>query len=149
MFKKAGYEGYQAKTWTEILKHEIFAQSDIDQSMESDYTWTLSNEERLKNSTEKQAELAEETLNKLYNIYVNRSSSLFAPEHILLWLKEVIGYILNRLDDGTLERELIIAKFTSLTGVPFCNLSRYKGLRQSDFTDDITTINANELLLGE
>lgn len=80
---------------------------------------------------------------------MSRSSSLFAPEHILLWLKEVIGYTLNRLDDGTLERELIIAKFTSLTGVPFCNLSRYSGLRQSDFTDDITTINANELLLGE
>ena len=80
---------------------------------------------------------------------MSRSSSLFAPEHILLWLKEVIGYTLNRLDDGTLERELIIAKFTSLTGVPFCNLSRYRGLRQSDFTDDITTINANELLLGE
>jgi hypothetical protein len=117
--------------------------------LECDYTWTLSNEERLKNSPEKQIELAEETLNKLYQIYVSRSSSLYAPEHILMWLKEVIGYTLNSLDSGSLDRELIVAKFTSLTGVPFCNLSRYKGLRQSDFTDDITTINVNELLLGE
>ena len=64
------------------------------------------------------------------------------------WLKEVIGYILNKLDDGALERDLLIAKFTSLTPVPFCYLSRYRGLRASDFTDDITTINPNELLMG-
>jgi hypothetical protein len=45
--------GYQAKTWSDILKHEIFTESEVDQSLESDYTWTLSNEERLKNSAEK------------------------------------------------------------------------------------------------
>lgn len=92
--------------------------------------------------------MADESLNKLYSIYVARSSTLFSPDHILMWLKEVIGYLLNRIDEGAIERELLIAKFTSLTPVPFCSLSRYRHLRASDFTDDITTINANELLMG-
>ena len=63
------------------------------------------------------------------------------------WLKEVIGHALNRFDEGTLEREVLVAKFTSLTSdSPFCALSRYRHLRTADFTDDITTINANELM---
>ena len=60
----------------------------------------------------------------------------------------MIGYVLNKVDEGSLDRDLVIAKFTSLTPVPFCALSRYRQLKQSDFTDDITTINANELLMG-
>jgi hypothetical protein len=64
------------------------------------------------------------------------------------WLKEVIGYVLNKIDDGQLDRDILIAKFTSLTPVPFCSLSRYRTLKTSDFTDDITTINANELLMN-
>ena len=55
---------------------------------------------------------------------------------------------MTKLDEGAIERDLLIAKFTSLTPVPFCYLSRYRGLRASDFTDDITTINPNELLMG-
>jgi hypothetical protein len=78
---------------------------------------------------------------------VARSSALFSPDYILLWLKEVIGFTLNKLDDGTLDRDLFIAKVTSMTQSPF-NLSRYKTLKVSDFTDDITTINPNELLMG-
>jgi hypothetical protein len=129
------------------LKHEIFAES-INSVLEKDYPWTLAREERAKLTEDKQSELADESLNKLYSIYVARSSTLFSPDNVLMWLKEVIGYLLNRLDEGALERELVIAKFTSLTPMPFCALSRYRHLRASDFTDDITTINANELLMG-
>ena len=63
------------------------------------------------------------------------------------WLKEVIGFVLNKIDEGSLDRDLLIAKFTSLVESPFA-LSRYKHLKQSDFTDDVTTINPNELLMG-
>lgn len=62
-------------------------------------------------------------------------------------MKEVIGFVLNKLDDGTLDRDLMVAKFTSLVQSPFA-LSRYRSLKQSDFTDDITTINPNELMMG-
>ena len=44
------------------------------------------------------------------------------------WLKEVVGFILNSLDDGTLDRDLFVAKFTSLVQSPFA-LSRYKSLK--------------------
>ena len=74
--------GYQAKSWNEILKHEIFTQN-VDES-ELDYPWVISNDERAKHNEDKQREIAEETLNKLYQIFVSRSSTLFAPEHILL-----------------------------------------------------------------
>lgn len=61
----------------------------------------------------------------------------------------MIGFVLNKIDEGALDREIVIAKFTSLVSdTPFCALSRYRNLRTSDFTDDITTINANELLMG-
>jgi disulfide oxidoreductase YuzD len=80
--KKGGYIGYQAQSWNDILKHEIFSQN-IDES-ELDYPWVISNDERVKNSETKQRELAEETLTKLYSIYFSRSCSLFAPDHILL-----------------------------------------------------------------
>lgn len=119
-----------------------------DNELESDYPWVLSEEERAKLPEKKQREVAEETLGKLYQIYVSRSSSLFTPEPILLWLKEVLGYLLNKLDEGAIDRDIVIAKYTSLVNKPFCYLSRYRGLRTSDFTDDITTINANELLMG-
>lgn len=148
MTKKSYYTGYQAKSWNEILKHEIFNQDSDD--LESDYPWVLSREERSKLSEDKQRELADDTLSKLYQIYVSRSSTLFSPDHILLWLKEVIGFLLNKIDAGELDRELLVAKFTSLTSSeqPFCFLARYRHLRTSDFTDDITTINPNELMLG-
>ena len=62
--KKAGYIGYQAQSWNDILKHEIFSEN-VDES-ELDYPWVVSNDERVKNSEAKQRDLAEETLTKLY-----------------------------------------------------------------------------------
>ena len=61
---KTGYIGYQAQSWNDILKHEIFSEN-VDES-ELDYPWVLSSDERVKNSEAKQRELAEETLTKLY-----------------------------------------------------------------------------------
>ena len=48
--------------------------------------------------------------------------------YIFSWLKEVIGFVLNKLDDGSLDRDLMNAKFTSLVQSPF-SLSRYKSLK--------------------
>jgi hypothetical protein len=80
--KKSYYQGYQAKSWNDILKHELF--SITGEALENDYPWTLSSEERSKLSEDKQRDLAEETLSKLYQIYVSRSFSLYSPEHILM-----------------------------------------------------------------
>jgi hypothetical protein len=52
---------------------------------------------------------------------------------------------LNKLDEGVLDRDLFIAKISSMVVSPFA-LSRYRHLKTSDFSDDITTINANDLM---
>jgi hypothetical protein len=80
--KKPHYVGYQAKSWNDILKHDLFRNEE--QCMERDYPWILSVEERTRFTGAKQADLADETLHKLYQIYVSRSSTLFTPEPILL-----------------------------------------------------------------
>ena len=81
--------------------------------------------------------------------HLNTSWCKLPPNFIcnFSWLKEIIGFVLNKIDSGDLDRELLIAKVTSLVQSPFA-LSRYRTLKVSDFTDDITTINANELLMG-
>ena len=82
--KQSHFTGYQAKTWTEILQHVLFVQIGEDYAGEHNYTWVLSNEEKAKLSQEKQDEILEETLYKMYQIFVSRSFTLFSPDHILL-----------------------------------------------------------------
>jgi hypothetical protein len=57
----------------------------------------------------------------------------------------VIGYSLNKIDEGVIDRDIFIGKLSSIVQSPF-SLSRYRQLKISDFSDDITTINANELM---
>ena len=57
----------------------------------------------------------------------------------------MIGFVLNKIDEGALDRDLLIGSISSLVENPFY-LSRYRFLKVSDFSDDITTINPNELL---
>jgi hypothetical protein len=58
-------------------------------------------------------------------------------------MKEIIGGLLNMLDAGT-ERDLIVAKLVSCCHLPF-NLNRYKNLIVHDFSDNLTTVDVNEL----
>ena len=42
----------------------------------------------------------EETVSKIFLIFIERSGSLFADDDILMWLREIIGYYLNIIDDS-------------------------------------------------
>ena len=42
--------------------------------------------------------LRDETASKIFNIFVERSGALFSDDDTLLWLKEIIGYVLNKID---------------------------------------------------
>jgi len=66
-----------------------------------------------------------------------------------LWLKETVGFALNVIDSetGELEQMEFVAKVASMVENPFY-LSRYYKLKNADYTDDITTVNPNELLGG-
>ena len=79
---------------------------------------------------------------------MERSSILFANDLTTLWLKETVGHLLNMIEAGSNSTDMtdeFIAKVTSMVVNPFC-LDRYMGLKNADFTDDVTTVNPEELL---
>ena len=39
--------------------------------------------------------LVDETASKIFNIFVERSGPLFSDDDILMWLREIIGYVLT------------------------------------------------------
>ena len=51
--KKSHYTGYQGRSWTDILKHPLFASTDAEECLERDYPWVLTPDERSKNSEQK------------------------------------------------------------------------------------------------
>jgi len=48
---------------------------------------------------EKVNQLYEETIQKVFNIFCARSETLFADEDELMWLREIIGFVLTQLDN--------------------------------------------------
>ena len=92
--------------------------------------------------------------NKLYEIFLERSSVLFSQtEHsnsLMLWIKHTVGFLLNKIEAGevsTHDREGLLAKIASIVEMPKeLKLDRYMDLKVADFTDNITTINPDELL---
>ena len=77
---------------------------------------------------------------------MERSSILFNNDATTLWLKETVGYLLNQIESS--EDDIVsefVGKIASTVENPF-KLDRYIHLKNADFTDDVTTINPNELL---
>ena len=109
-FKKSWYVGYQAENWKTILSHEFFTES----LTEMKYDWIVSKAEReqYSNDDEKLNEVFEETIQKVFNIFCARSGTLFSDEDVLMWLREIIGFVLTELETGTLSetRDLLIAQ---------------------------------------
>ena len=68
----------------------------------------------------------------------------------LIWLKQVVGYLLNAVDSGEIDQVEFVCKVISLvpSPSPFL-LERYSGLKLADFTEDVTTVNPADLLGGE
>ena len=86
--------------------------------------------------------LRDETASKIFNIFVERSGALFSDDDTLLWLKEIIGYVLNKFDSGELcDRDLMAAQLQSgIVDIHF-TWSRYRmTLKTADFMDDLSVI---------
>ena len=130
--RKSYFTGYQTSKWADILTHEVFTGDE--ESLQ--YPWLCDNE----------TGDSEAVRQKLYSIFLERSSILFQTDAITLWLKETVGFLLNQIESS--EDDLVsefIGKVASTVENPF-TLDRYLHLKKSDFTDDVTTINPNELL---
>lgn len=39
-------------------------------------------------------------MQKVFTIFVERSGPLFADDDTLMWLREIIGFCLNKIDDS-------------------------------------------------
>lgn len=115
-----------------MLQHEIFTSDE--ESLH--YPWLCDSEEGD----------SEAVRAKLYSIFLERSSILFQNDPTTLWLKETVGHLLNEIESS--EDDLVsefLGKVASTVENPF-TLDRYLILKNADFTDDVTTINPNELL---
>ena len=63
-----------------------------------------------------------------------------------MWLREIIGYTLNKLDSGDIDTDLLSAQLQSgIVDAPF-QWARYKLLKKYDFVDDLTVVAPQELL---
>lgn len=79
---------------------------------ELSYDWIISQQEQslLNGDQSKLDSLTEETASKIFNIFIERSGALFSSDETLLWLKEIIGYILNKMDSGDMiDKDILVA----------------------------------------
>jgi hypothetical protein len=84
--RKAGWTGFQTKSWQQILIHSLF--SEVDKSL-LDYEWVTKSDD---------SDKFDSVRAKVYSIFLERSSILFASDATLLWLKQTIGYLLNNIE---------------------------------------------------
>jgi hypothetical protein len=64
----------------------------------------------LNGDADKMDSLVDETASKIFNIFIERSGALFSDDDTLLWLKEIIGFVLNKIDSGEIcDRDMLIA----------------------------------------
>ena len=137
--RKSYFTGYQSAKWADMLQHELFT------SLEEEplaYPWLIKTE----NDDDTQSDATVRA--KLYSIFMERSSILFANDLTTLWLKETVGHLLNMMEANSSATDMtdeFIAKVTSVVVNPF-TLDRYMGLKNADFTDDVTTVDPEELL---
>jgi hypothetical protein len=117
------FEGHQKEPWSHIFTHDLFAPDELVPEL---------------------LEIAPEGLNKLFDLYVERSSTLYASAEIGTWLKELAGFLCNELNTS-LDRESTISYVLSVVHLPF-RLDRYTTLSKEYFSDDVTTIAPEELM---
>lgn len=90
-----------------MLQHDLF-----DEPIENlSYDWIVSaNEKSILDDEAKIESLVDETASKIFNIVVERSGPLFQDDDTLLWLKEIIGHTLNKIDSGDVaDKDILVA----------------------------------------
>ena len=90
----------------------------------------------------------EQICEKIFSIFIVRSSQIYSDDDTLMWLREIICYVLTYIDEGDLcnTKDLLRAELMSgIVGQEF-KWDRYKNLKQADFMDDLSTINPQDLL---
>ena len=116
-----------------MLQHDVFL-APIENLC---YDWIVSDSEDV-----------EEVVSKVFTIFVERSHSLYSDEETLMWLREIIGYTLNKIDAGDIDPDLLSAQLQSGIVDTKFTWARYRQLKKHDFMDDLTVVAPQELLGG-
>ena len=75
---------WQKKSFTEIIGHKFFSEKKM-----PFYSFLrLENEEDLKG------------LEKVFEVYIERSKIVFKNNTVILWLKAAAGFLLNKIESG-------------------------------------------------
>lgn len=87
-----------------------------------------------------------EGINKVNEIYIERSKILWKNNKVMLWIKSCLGMILNQIEKGWNYEEFIEKLFTAefKYKLPF-EMSRYKGLIRSNFSDRVERVDFNNI----
>jgi len=119
------FTNWQKKSFKDILKHEFL-------DSKHEYLYPCLN---LNNNNDI------EGLNKVIEIYVERSKLIWKHNKVTLWVKACLGMILNQIEQGFNYEEFIEKMFTAefKYKVPF-EMSRYKGMLKSNFSDHVDRI---------
>jgi len=95
-------------------------------------------------------DLIEESASKIFDIFIARSGTLFSDDETLLWMKEIIGYVLNLIDSGEIcDKDMLVAQLQSGIVDTHFTWSRYRlTLKTADFMDDLSVIAPQDLMNG-
>ena len=125
--KKSFFKGHQSDPWSKIIEHNMFEYSEDDEVLEHSLG------------------LDSEVLSKYFDLYVDRSFEWYKDDDVLDWLKQVIGYVLNEVDQDNFDRDVQFQFIFNTIGLPF-ELKRYSNLKKDFFNDDFTTVRPQDLL---
>lgn len=116
------FSGWQKKSFKDMLEKDIF-------QSKHEYLYPCLN---LNNNDDI------EGLNKLIEIYVERSKLIWKNNKVTMWVKSCVGAILNEIEEEAIIYDDFIEKMYTAEfkyKVPF-HMSRYKGMVKTNFSDN-------------
>lgn len=122
------FEGNQKKTFKDILNHEFWS------LVPNSYSYHFLRLESEQDSV---------GLDRILDVYVERSKILWKSKEVMLWVKSAMGYILNKVDKGEFNyQEYLEGLCVEESGgmpIPF-PLSRYQNISKANFSDRVEQI---------
>ena len=111
------------------------------------YDWILTQQERVGLNENDVDMIVDDICSKIFNIFIERSHTIFSEDDVLMWLREIIGYTLNKMDSEELtDIDILAAQLQSgIVDVQF-SWNRYTSLKTGDFSDNQQVVAAEELM---
>ena len=130
----SSFKNNQLKNYKNLLSHSFFMEKHT-----NFYNFlSLENEDDI------------EGFNKIMDIYVERSKIAWKSNQINLWIKSVIGFIINMLEDETykLSPKILVEKFANTESksdrIPF-KLRRYKQFTKHSLIEQMQRLDLNNI----